>query len=191
MDIQSASDGFASFDKVKKSITQFTQQYDITYLLTKYIDRNYWVNELQRCLSVINVDNLTDFNYSKCFTYSINEGDLGLYLGEKNFNDYIIANGSLNIVHVMVSALGPYVVYKPVMYEYKNGKIILESIDTESEWLKHVDISMAVFCKRNNLFLVNDVDLRKTIDNVSLELHGPNPSVYNFLFEDGCSDFPY
>jgi hypothetical protein len=191
MVIQSVSDRFASFDKVTKSINQFTKQYDISYLLIRYLDRNYWIEELQRCLSVINVDNLTDFNYSKCFTYAINEGDLQLCLGEKNFNEYIVMHGTLNRVHVMLSALGPYLVYKPVKYEYKDEKVVLESSFIESKWLKDVDIAMVDFCKRNDLFLLSDVDLRKTVKGISLELHGPNPSVYNLLFEDGCSEFPY
>lgn len=191
MAIRSVSDRFASFDKVKKSVIQFTEQYDISYLLMRYIDRNYWVEELQRCLSVMNVDNLTDFNYSKCFTYAINEGDLQLYIGKKEFNEYVARHGVLNRVHVMVSTLGPYAVYKPVKYLYKNGIVLLESSIVESEWLENLEIAVIDFCKKNDLFLVSDVDLKRTVEGISLELHGPNPSVYNLLFEDGCSDFPY
>jgi hypothetical protein len=182
---------YVSFDRVKRSITSFTEMYDISYLLRKYANKNFWVGELQKCFAATNIENLTDFNYSKSFNYALNEGDLELSIVAKEFREYVIAHGSLDRVLVMISALAPFVVYRCVRYEYKGERISMKSTPDYGDWQKKVDVSMSAFCKTNDLFVISDSDLKRSINNISLELHGPNPSVFNLFFEDGSSDFPY
>ncbi len=182
---------YAPPERVNKSVAEFTGRYSLSYLLGKYVDKNFWLSDLRRCFSVANVDNLTDFNYSRCFNYAINEGDPELYVGGQDFNEYVVERGMLDRVHVMVSTLAPFVVYKYVRYEHRNGQIILRSGAGSEEWKNKVETAISDFCNVNNLLVVSDDELRKTVDGISLELHGPNPTVFNVLFEDGSSGFPY
>jgi hypothetical protein len=91
----------------------------------------------------------------------------------------------------MVSLLAPYAVYKHVRYEHSKGQIVLKSGNGSEDWKKKVESGISDFCTGNNLLLISDDDLRRKVDGVSLELHGSNPTVFNVLFEDGSSGFPY
>ncbi|MFO7529507.1 MAG: hypothetical protein R6W86_11980 [Marinobacter sp.] len=191
MVIPSDSDMYAPYNRVKKSIDQFTKEHSISYLLEKYIEKNFWVNELCNWFCVENIDNLTDFNYSRCFNYAINEGGLELFVGKNGFTDYVMEKGALNRVHVMISALAPYVAYQMVRYERRGDSIVMESGEKNYEWRERVNSSVIGLCKSNNLLMIGDKDLQRIVEGVSLELHGPGPSVFNILFEDGASAYPF
>jgi len=188
---KSRSNAYASFDRVSKSVSTFTKLYSLSYLLGKYVDKNFWISELRRCFGVTNVDNMTDFNYSRCFSYGINENDLKLHVGGQELKKYVVEHGVLDRVQVMVSLLAPYAVYKHLRYEHSEGQIVLRSSAGSEEWKKRAESGISDFCTGNNLLLVSDDVLRRTVEDISLELHGPNPTVFNVLFEDGGSGFPY
>ena len=192
MAIQQENDRYASSDGIDRSIAAVSEVYDLSYLLNKYVDPKYWVYELQSCFSVEHIDNLTDFNYARCFTYAINEGGGKLSVRDSGFEEFVVNRGELNRVHVFISALAPYVVFKFVRYDYNDGNLRMEAVKPGAgEWYKQMDFAIFEFCRRNDLLLISDNKLRETIKGMSLELHGEQPSVFNFLFEDGASGFPY
>jgi len=192
MTIQHENNRYASSDRVDGSVAAVSKVYDLSYLLNRYIDQKYWVHELLTCFSVEHIDNLTDFNYARCFTYAINEGGVKLSVRDSDFEEFVVNRGELNRLHVFVSALAPYVVYKFVRYDYNDGNLRLEAVKPGAgEWYKQMDFAIFEFCRRNDLLLISDNKLREPIKGMSLELHGKQPSVFNFLFEDGVSGFPY
>lgn len=193
MATQSTNDKYASPYKIEEIVASVTRQCDLSYLLRKHVAQDYWVEELRRCFAVTHIENFTDFDYSRCFNYAINEDDVDLRLGDDGFKDYVLRRGVFNRIHILVSALAPYVVHKCVSYYFENGELRIKSLPCHSIKVgaQDVDVPILEFCKRNGLFEISDDDLRKTVDYISLELHGPNPSVFNLLFEDDTSDIPY
>lgn len=192
MAILQNNDRYASSDRVDKSIAAVSKVYDLSYLLNRYVDQKYWVCELQTCFSVEYFDNLTDFNYARCFTYAINEGGVKLSVRDSDFKEFVASRGELNRLHVLVSTLAPYVVYKFVRYDYKDGNLRMEVLETGAgEWYKQMEVAIFEFCRRNDLLFIADNKLKEPIKGMSLELHGEEPSVFNFLFEDGAAGFPY
>lgn len=192
MAIRQNNDRYASSDRVDRSIAAVSKVYDLSYLLHRYVDPKYWARELQTCFSVEHFDNLTDFNYARCFTYAINEGGIKLSVSESDFKEFVAKRGELIRLHVLVSALAPYVVYKFVRYDHKDGNLRLEVIKSDGGgWYKQMEVAIFEFCQRNDLLFIADDKLKEPIKGMSLELHGEEATVFNFLFEDGASGFPY
>ncbi len=191
MVIHSGNRVVANTDDVLKSVRQFTKYHDVSYALDKYIDRFRWVDEIKKVFRVEHLDNLTDFNYARCFTYVINENDLDLNVISGSVRDYVIKFGYFNVFYIMISVLGPYVFGKSLKYEYVDSEIVLSLNDDKMEWHYRLGDTMEYFCEANSLFYVDDETLKAKVDEVELELHGPNPTVYNIFFEDGASSFPY
>ena len=186
-----SKDRRASTEDVEKQISTICTHFNFVYLLNHYVDKDRWLGEVKLCFGVSHVDNLTDFNYSNCFVYAVNEGGLDLRVGVPGFVEYLEKNGELNRVQVMISALGPYLTFRHLKYENIDGKISLISYEPRAEFRFDVESRIRKLCEKNNLYIIEDDILRKTIKDISMELAGQNPSVFNLLFEDGSSRFPY
>lgn len=158
---------------------------DIKYLLSKYIDINYWENELSTFFPNKGIENFTDFNYSTCFTMYINISDTSAKIGTQEFDDFIIGNGCAYRVQVQISVIAPYATVKFIKYEYDGKRIKFTS--KNSPFLEeHLIISNKVnqFLYKFNLELLGDEVLSLQVADVSLELRQENVTVYNCLFED-------
>ncbi len=59
------------------------------------------------------VDTLTDFNYSKCFSYFIQSSE-GATIGSDGFKNYLKEEKEITGVLVLISAIAPYSVVKYV-----------------------------------------------------------------------------
>ena len=68
---------------------------ELSYLLSTYVDRNCWTLKLKEHFSDRYIDNLTDFNYNKCFSLYINLSDVNSGIGSKEFDEYIIKNKNM------------------------------------------------------------------------------------------------
>lgn len=62
---------------------------DYEYILSKYIDGNIWEKKIKKSFPNLEIDNLTDFNYSTCFTLYINIPNTNLKVGTAEFIEYI------------------------------------------------------------------------------------------------------
>lgn len=159
---------------------------DIKYLLSKYIDTNYWLNPLREFFINNSIESFTDFNYSTCFTMYINSTDNSSKTGTQEFNDFIINNGCMYRVQLQISVIAPYANVKYIKYEYKDGNI--QFFSSSSPFCEsHLTILNKIkeFLNKFNLQLLNDEVLSLEINDVSLELREKNITVYNCLFEDG------
>lgn len=185
------SDLIASFERIEKGISA-ARQYNFSYMLDRYVDPNAWVADIRSCFSVDYVDNLTDFNYSNCFNYAINEGGLELYVGAPQLIEYLTKHGEFNRLQLLISTLGPYLTYRYLKYNYSNGSILLSSVyEPDSNFRRWAEIGVTEFCVKNSLYIIDDADLKRQVEGVSMDMAGENPSVFNLLFEDGASGFPY
>lgn len=181
----------ASTEDVEEHISTICTHFNFVYLLNHYVEKDRWLEEVKSCFGVSYVDNSTDFNYSNCFVYAVNEGGLDLRVGAPGFIEYLGKNVELNRVQVMISALGPFLTFKYLKYKNTDGKISLVSCEPHAQLRRDVESRIIRLCEKNNLYVIEDDILQKTIENVSMELAGQNPSVFNLLFEDGSSGFPY
>src|SRR5512139_1210572 len=181
----------ASTEDVEEQISTISANCNFAYLLNHYVEKDRWLEEIKSCFGVSYVDNLTDFNYSNCFVYAVNEGDLDLRVGVPGFIEYLGKNVKLNRVQVMISVLGPYLTFRYLKYKNTDGKISLISYEPHAQFRRDVESRIIELCEKNNLYIIEDDILKRTIKNISMELAGKNPSVFNLLFEDGSSTFPY
>lgn len=190
MAIQS-KDRRASTEDVEEQISTICTHFNFVYLLNNYVEKDRWLDEVKSCFGVSHIDNLTDFNYSNCFVYAVNEGGLDLRVGVPGFIEYLGKNVELNRVQIMISALGPYLTFRYLKYKNTDGKISLISYEPHAQFRRDVESRINTLCEKNSLYIIEDDILKKTIKNISMELAGKNPSVFNLFFEDGSSRFPY
>lgn len=180
------------FDIVEKNIEAIVKYYDYSYILSQYVDRNIWTDRIKNSFSTVNVDNTTDFNYSRCFSYSLNDDDIEVSIGNNNFNEHINDKGVLYRTDILISCLCPYFFYRFVRYDVDNSEIKMScSSDPYSNYQNDIKSLILNFCKKYKLQIIPDEYLKKTIDGIAFELAGNNPSIYNLFFEDNASKFPY
>lgn len=165
---------------------------ECSYLLFNYVKRDHWIVKLKEYFSRQYIDNLTDFNYSKCFSMFINISDVNSGIGTESFRIYIEKNLSLYGIIVEISAMGPYCIIKYTRYYWEKGEVKLEhsNIPYCSEHYTY-DVKIKQFVQHYNLNVLDDEMLMKEVYGVELELKEPPVSVYNCLFEDSYSYYPY
>ena len=177
---------------IKQEIEGIFDRGELDYLLYKYVNRDYWTIKLYEIFSnTYYIDNVTDFNYNKCFSIYINLSDIKARAGEKEFDDYITENKNLYRASIEISALAPYCVLKYLRY-YKREEIKCEVKDIPycEEHIKF-DREIRKFLFKNNITILDDDTLMIEIPGKSLELKEAPVSVYNCLFEDTYCYYPY
>lgn len=165
---------------------------EMSYLLFKYVDRDFWSLKLQESFSdIYYIDNLTDFNYNKCFSIYMNLSDINARVGSKEFDDYIINNKNLYRVAIEISTLAPYCILKYIKY-YMEEEIEIGCKD-EPYCQEHMKFDQEIreFLSKNGLIILDDDILMVEVPNKSLELKEAPVSVYNCLFQDTYCYYPY
>ncbi|WP_323480933.1 hypothetical protein, partial [Acinetobacter baumannii] len=79
----------------------------MTYLLEKYVDKNFWLEKIRPFFNDCSINNLTDFNYSKCFTILINFSFIHFDPGSEEYNFYL-KNNVIYGLRIEISTLGPF-----------------------------------------------------------------------------------
>jgi len=73
------------------------------------------LNKLMETIEFVFVDTLTDFNYSKCFSYFIQSSEgANSTIGSDGFKNYLKEEKEITGVLVLISAIAPYSVVKYV-----------------------------------------------------------------------------
>jgi len=135
------------------------------YILKNYVNSDYWTAKIQAFFNSYYVENLTDYNYSTCFTMYINISDTTAEVGTEEF--------------------APFAVIKYIKYEYDNGNFSYEDSFLPYMHSHYVlDDKIKEFLEKNNVHLLGSDILSLEIDNISLELKEEGVTVYNCLFED-------
>ncbi|MEI4803807.1 hypothetical protein WAZ07_21715 [Bacillus sp. FJAT-51639] len=160
---------------------------DFGYVLLNYIDTNVWTNKFTHEIRDIHIDNLTDFNYSKCFTLYIQSSvQPRLQIGTDKFNSYIRENFYLNGLLVYISAIAPYAAIKYIKYEYVEGDVEMqEQYEPFDETTKQIGNEILKYLENEGIQLLEKNLLEIKIPNISLELREEKVTVFHCLFEDG------
>lgn len=172
--------------KILDDINRIYKNGYVEYILAKYISEDYWISNLRKYFSTNYIENLTDFDYSKCFTMCINTSHTMAHIGTVEFDKYIKTEGLLDRIQLQISVLGPYATIKYIRYEYIDGKIIYsDSSKPYKEQDSFLKDKIIDFLKTNNLILLDENILSIEVPQVVLELREENVTVYHCLFEDG------
>lgn len=160
-------------------------------LLLEYVKRNYWIDKLQEYFPNNYINNLTDFNYAKCFSMYINLSDIKADIGTKEFHEHIIETKNVYGIIIEISVLAPYCVFKYSRY-YVDDEVKCET-SAMPYCEEHMEFHKIIndFISDYNLIFLDDNTLMKEVPNISLELKEPPVSVYNCLFQDDYSYYPY
>lgn len=170
-----------------KSILQTIEQLyngDFGYILMNYVDKNIWFNKMTQEMKELHVENLTDFNYSKCFTLYITSSTHP-EVSTDEFIEYISQHTYLNGLLVYISAIGPFAAIKYVRYEYVDGNVGMreqyEPFDKETEQISK-DVFNLLDSRGIRVLEKNILDIE--VPNISLELKEENVTIFHCLFED-------
>lgn len=179
-------------DDLNINIKQLLKQFDITHTLTTYIDKLFWDSKIQAKFSPDTFENLTDFNYSKCFSYHINLTEPNFFICGRNSEKFIELHGLLFRLEILISIVRPYFFYRFFCYYLESGKVNLKSsaIPYQESHQKYVRLVYEL-CIENGFKTISEENLVGKIPGIDLELAKENSSVYNLFFNDGYSSFPY
>lgn len=165
---------------------------ECSYLLFTYVNRNHWVDKLKHYFPKHHIDNLTDFNYNKCFSMCINLSYVDADIGSEKFDRYVKENLNLYRLIIEISAVAQYCIVKYSKYYFDNGEIKNNCRNEPYIGEHHILKEMIKeFISEYNLSLLDDKILMTEVTGISLELKEAPVSVYNCLFEDTYSYYPY
>lgn len=165
---------------------------EISYVVYNYVNRDYWNEILREYFPNNHLQNLTDFNYNKCFTICLNLSETTANLGTKEFEKYLEVNSELFRMEVQISVLAPYGMVKYLRYFRDNDEVrVQQSNNPYKQNYSNYDSLIKEFLNKFNLKLLDDTALKLEVPGVKLELREGSVSVYNCLFEDSYSYFPY
>ncbi|MBC1531083.1 hypothetical protein HCJ07_12060 [Listeria booriae] len=191
MDIQNQTEQEKNSGLIKE-IENIYRNNSIGFLLFKYINRNYYDHMIQDIFIDKTFENGTDFNYSKCFNLTINLSDIDVPLGSAAMNEFLKKEIALYRLEIQISLLAPYAMRKYLKYELIEGQLQLSSSDEPYlEEFEGEEVLVHRFMREIGYCLLNDETLKSRVSNVVLELQKGVPSVYNCLFEDSDSTYPY
>lgn len=173
-------------ERVLCDINQIYKNGGVEYALSKYVNRDHWVLKFKSAFTENHIENLTDFNYSKCFTICINISPTNANVGTEKFGDYIKKECILDRIQVQISAVAPYAMFKYIRYEYKDEETnYSDSFKAYKEQDSIVGNNVTNFLISNNLIILDPDILSIEVPEVTLELREENGTVYHCLFEDG------
>lgn len=177
---------------IMKVIENVYKNGDLSFLLSSYVDQDYYLQSFNELFVGNHIENMTDFNYSKCFSMCINLSDINSPIGSQQFDQFIAENGSVYRVDVQISAIAPYAMVKYLKYEKKEHMVVLHCSNVPFFPNQNMyDEKIKRFLGGKGYVLLDDVELTKAVPGIVLELQKETPSVYNCLFEDSASFYPY
>ncbi|OAT72583.1 hypothetical protein [Parageobacillus thermoglucosidasius] len=171
---------------VLNTIEQLYHYGDFGYVLLNYVDTNVWANKITHQIKGINVENLTDFNYSKCFTlYIIPSIHPKIKIGTDKFREYIREHTYLNGLLVYISAIAPFAAIKYTRYEYVDGEIEMqEQYQPFDEETERIGKDILKLLENEGIQILEKSLLEIEVPNISLELREEEVTVFHCLFED-------
>ncbi|MEI4615898.1 hypothetical protein [Bacillus cereus] len=171
-------------DEILKVVNKLYKQGDFQYVLGKFVDKHFWDGEINK-ISNINVDNITGFSYSTCFSYILLPLDVKFCFGSVEFSEYVRKQSEINCVMLMISAIAPYAVVKYLRYRYTNGTIeLVEESSPYNDESKKIGSSILKLLDSNGIKNLDKETLSIEVEDVSLELKETGVTIYNCLFED-------
>lgn len=154
---------------------------DYQYIIYKYVDRYTWINKIKNVIKDKYCYDMTDFNYSTCFTVWINITGTDVEIGGEEFEEFLDNNDELLIVNIEISAIAPYYVINYL--RYSNDKVQCSFLPYNNMNTDLEERIVALLEAEGHKRLYEE-ELNIIIPDVELELKEDNITIYNCLFED-------
>lgn len=146
---------------------------DFQYILTKYINKEYWVSKFNDEVEQIFIDNLTDFSYSTCFSYFIHSSlSPNFKIGSDEFTDYLKEKHEITGVMVLISAIAPYSVVKHVRYKYDEAVKMHESFSPFNKETERINIRILEILNNNGIQTLDEAILNVVVPNIVAKFLG-------------------
>lgn len=157
------------------------------YVLGRYVNRDYWMETIKSLFPNRHVESITDFNYGTCFSYLINLSDTDAPFASNASDEYIRKNSALYRLHIQISALAPYALFKYVKHQLNDEGSVgwRESTTPYREEHRAIGNQVKTLLETHGHTLLPDDVLSLLIPDVSLEMKESDVTVYHCLFEDG------
>ncbi|MCF7799857.1 hypothetical protein K9M16_02580 [Candidatus Babeliales bacterium] len=172
--------------KVISKVENIYKHGDIKYAIWNYIERDFWVKYFEEWFPNMYLYNATDFNYSTCFTVTLNISPINGNFLSKNFDNYIEKKGYADLLSVDISVLAPYAIIRYVQYRLINKEYIPYNsyIPFNPEHEGYGNKVKEELEKRRISILEDEILFAKVDPEISLELRTEDVRVYNCLFDD-------
>lgn len=165
---------------------------DLTFLISSYVDKDYYLKGFKELFVGKHIENMTDFNYSKCFSICVNLSDVHSSITGQKFEQFITENHRVYRMEVQMSIIAPYAMIKYLRYDLKDNQVFMQSSDYPFLPNQNIyDKKIKEFLIDKHYVLLGDAELTQAVPGIVLELKEDIPSVYNCLFEDLSSYYPY
>lgn len=166
--------------EIIETIEQIYKYGDFGYTLFNYVDTNFWYNEINREFQGLNIENLTDFNYSKSFQLFVYGNEPKSYrLGTKEFNSFVEENKGLNGLLIYISAISPYVVVEHVRYEYHKELKMISGEDAYDELTKSIKEKLLNYLRTKSIYFLP----KELIESTTVNVNNEDLTVFEALFE--------
>lgn len=141
--------------------------------------RKYWNEKMKEVFPDQYFDNLTDFNYSTCFTYFIGCDGCEFRLGSKELSAYLKDGNTAYYVKVQMSLREPVMCIVFCKYE-GSGTAFFTSESPYTQSQQSVYRRLTELAKKNDFKIVLCSELMKKIVCIS----DKQQNAYNYLFEE-------
>ncbi len=176
-------------DKKNKVISEIEQIYkhgDCKYAIWNYVARDFWIKLFKDWFLDLYFENKTDFNYSVCFTMSLNLSPINKGLMSQEFDNYIKEKGQVDFLVADISVVAPYATVRYVQYRLIDGKSIPFSsyVPFKPEHEKYGDKLKKHLKEKYITCLEDEILFSRVDDGISLENRTEDVRIYNCLFHD-------
>lgn len=174
-------------DKLLWWVEKLRRKGDYTYVLMKYVDRNYWTQKLQAVFPEYYFDNTTDFNYTSCYALSLNISPIHATFTSKEFYEYLEQNGVVYSIYIEISAIAPYALFryqKRIYNSSPQSKIELSFTPYDQEQ-SQLGVRLRDFLEKEKLTILDEELMSLEIPDINLEMRDSHVQVYHCLFQDG------
>lgn len=159
---------------------------DYLYILRQYVKRTFWSEVFSEYLKDYFIDELTDFNYSTCFTLCVNISDIKETFTSDKFSEYL-KNNDVFSINVQISVIAPYAVLR-----YQKRSYSLKSLNSKLEFSdkpyvkeqEDVYLTIKKILESYNINILDSKLLSIEIPDIKLEMRDSHVQVYHCLFED-------
>ncbi|MGC4377584.1 hypothetical protein WD019_11680 [Fictibacillus sp. Mic-4] len=175
-------------EKIVNEIQNLFHNADFGHVLLNYVDTDIWFKKISSHLNgPYLIENLTDFNYSRCFTtFLFREFESEIKLWTDDFKEYVKQRSYVEGLAIYISVIAPYSSIIPFRYEYINGEIKMKELGNSSnKTLVSAKQEILKLLNREGIQILDKEILEIKIPNISLELYEDEDevSIFNCLFE--------
>lgn len=115
---------------------------------------HFWDEDMNKFFSERCVDNLTDFNDSKCFTYFIAIDGQQFHIGTDELSAYLKEGNQLYFMQLLISAEFPVISFQYIKYDKSPTNFFIQPIPFKENH-KNFKSIIAEFSKKNNLAIID------------------------------------